>query len=67
MAKDKETCPVCNGKCEMLCPACDGSGKQSREERAGLEKGWKSCARCGGKGKITCPKCHGKAAFNQRR
>ena len=48
-----DSCKVCDGKGEMTCPACKGSG------RAGEKKSADSCAACKGTGTITCPKCKG--------
>lgn len=55
-----ETCNVCNGKGEIICPACSGSGKEKRSTNDHATKSaWESCALCKGKGKITCRKCNG--------
>lgn len=41
-------CKICNGKNDIVCPACIGA----KELDAGAQ-----CARCKGVGRIVCPKC----------
>ena len=41
-------CKICNGKNDIVCPACIGA----KELDAGAQ-----CARCNGVGRIVCPKC----------
>lgn len=45
-------CPECNGKGEIICPVCEGTRKDPRNED-------KTCGYCRGDGHIRCNICGG--------
>ena len=61
MNPEKNDCPKCSGKGEVVCPRCQGSGKISTKyynlTTIGDEDTLETCVVCDGKGVIECPEC----------
>lgn len=45
-------CPNCLGEGKMLCPVCDGTRKDPRNQEH-------TCSYCGGSGHVKCTICGG--------
>ena len=50
-------CTECLGKGEILCPVCQGTKKDPRNDE-------NSCGYCNGKGHIECSVCDGRGTIN---
>lgn len=62
---DYTECFGCDGRCRILCPACDGSGIWTTESESTslyqreLARRGEYCAWCEGTGEVDCPTCSG--------
>ena len=48
-------CNVCEGRGKIVCPYCEGTGKEPADSGYGTQ----ACFKCGRDGEINCPKCNG--------
>ena len=56
----EKKCPSCQGKGEVLCQGCSGTGVQGGERITDDSiRAWSSCASCKGRGTIKCRDCNG--------